>query len=47
MGQGDSGYKAEWGAERIGYLDDWIILPPTASGRLLHLAARLKFGRAA
>ena len=45
MGQGDSGYKAEWGADRIGYLDDWIILPPTAAGRLLHLAARIKFGR--
>lgn len=45
MGQGDSGYKAEWGAERIGHLDDWIILPPTAAGRLLHLAARIKFGK--
>jgi len=47
MGQGDSGYKAEWGAERTGFLDDWLILPPTASGRLLHLAARFKFRRAA
>ncbi|MGI9501675.1 MAG: GNAT family N-acetyltransferase [Geminicoccaceae bacterium] len=45
MGQGDSGYKAEWGAARIGHLDDWLILPPTASGRLLHLAARVKFGK--
>jgi CelD/BcsL family acetyltransferase involved in cellulose biosynthesis len=44
LGQGDSGYKADWGANRQEPLDDWIAFPPSAAGRLLHLAARAKFG---
>ena len=45
MGQGDSGYKAEWGAARIGHLDDWLILPAHGLRPSLHLAARVKFGK--
>ncbi|MGI9499882.1 MAG: GNAT family N-acetyltransferase, partial [Geminicoccaceae bacterium] len=33
MGQGATGYKAEWGADREEHLEDWLVLPPTPSGR--------------
>lgn len=46
LGQGDSGYKANWGAATHEPIEDWIAFPPTAAGRLLHLAARVKFGAA-
>ncbi|MGI9499883.1 MAG: GNAT family N-acetyltransferase [Geminicoccaceae bacterium] len=44
LGQGDGGFKAHYGANRVEPLADWLALPPTAAGRLLCLAARTKFG---
>ena len=44
LGQGDSGYKANWGAAIEEQVEDWIAFPPTAAGKLLYLAARAKFG---
>ncbi|NJO38644.1 MAG: GNAT family N-acetyltransferase [Rhizobiales bacterium] len=44
LGQGDSGYKANWGAAIEEPVEDWIAFPPGAAGRILHLAVRAKFG---
>ena len=44
LGRGDSGNKARFGANRTEPLEDWMTMPPTAAGRVLHLAACAKFG---
>lgn len=43
LGRGDSGNKARFGANRTEPLEDWMTMPPTAAGRVLHLAASAKF----
>ncbi|MGI9501674.1 MAG: GNAT family N-acetyltransferase [Geminicoccaceae bacterium] len=43
LGRGDSGNKARFGANRTEALEDWMTMPPTAAGRVLHLAACAKF----
>ncbi len=42
IGMGDSGYKAQWGAEAGSELIDIVAFPPTLKGRLVHLAARAR-----
>lgn len=46
LGQGDSGYKANWGATVEQPIEDGIAFPPSAAGRILALAARAKFRNA-
>lgn len=43
LGRGDSGNKARFGANRTEPMEDWMTMPPTAAGRILHLAACAKF----